>query len=100
MRHLARNEEIINKQKIWSKNTKEERLFRKVSVREVLKKQKLDCGLNSAGSEYGQTVNAAINPMKGGEFLDRLGGSKLLEMYCLLRNQILTLQYRHVFVYC
>jgi hypothetical protein len=69
MRHLARKEEIINKQKIWSKNTEEKRLFRKVSVREVLEKQKLDCGLNSAGSEYGQTVNTAINPLKAWNFL-------------------------------
>jgi len=88
MRHLARKEEIINKQKIWSKNTEEKRLFRKVRFREVLEKQKLDCGLNSAGSEYRQTVNAAINPLKSGELLDRLGGCELLKMYCLPRNQI------------
>ena len=54
-------------------------------------------GLNSAGSEYGPTVNLEMNSLKGGEFLDRLGGCKLLNMYCPLRNQILTLQHRHVF---
>jgi len=46
MRHLAREEEIINKPKIWSKNTEEKRPFRKFSVREVLMKEKLSCGLN------------------------------------------------------
>jgi len=39
MRRLARKEEIINKQKIWSKITEEKGPFRKVSVREVLKKR-------------------------------------------------------------
>jgi len=100
MRHLARREDIINKQKIWSKNTEEKKPFRKVSVREALKKQKLVCGLKSTGSEYGSTVNAATNPLKGGQFVGRLGGCKLLNMYCPLRNHILTLQYGLVFVYC
>lgn len=93
MRHLARKEEIINKQKIWSKNTEEKRPFRKISVREVLKKQKLGCGLNSAGFLYGPTVKAAMNPLKGGQFLDRLACCKLLKMHFPVRNQNLTLQY-------
>jgi len=100
MRHLARKEQIINKQKIWSKNTEEKRPFRKVSVRGALKKQTLGCGLNSTGSEYGPTVNVAMNLLKGGKFLGRLGGCKLLKMYCPLHNHILTLQYGIVFVYC
>jgi hypothetical protein len=100
MRHLALKEEIINKQKIWSKNTEEKRPFKKGNVGEVLKKQELVCGLNSTGSEYETTVNVAMNPFKDGEFLDRLGSCKLLKMYFPLRNQILTLQYRLVFVYC
>jgi hypothetical protein len=100
MRHLALKEEIINRQKIWSKNTEEKRTFRKASVKEMLKKRKMCCALNSASSEYGPTVNAALNPLKCGEFLDRLGGCKLLKKYCPLRNQILTLQYGLFFVYC
>jgi hypothetical protein len=100
MRHLTHEEEIVNKPKIWPKNTEEKRPFRRVGVREVLKKEKLGYGLNSARSEYGPTVNAAMNPLKGGEFLDRLGGFKLLKMYFPVQNQILTLQYGFVFVYC
>lgn len=63
-------------------------------------KQKLCCDLNSVASEYGPAVKAAMNPLKCGEFLDRRGSHKLLKMHCPLRNQILTLQYGLVFVYC
>jgi hypothetical protein len=85
-RHLSHKEGIINKQKIWSKNTEGKRHFKKTGVKEVLKKHKLCCGLYSAGSEYGQAVNAALNTLKGGEFLNRLRGCKFLKKYCPLRK--------------
>jgi hypothetical protein len=93
MRHLARKKEIINKQEIWSKNKEEKIHFRKASAKEALKKLKFGCGIYSAGSEYGPAVNAALNPLKGGKFIDKLGGCKLLKKHCPLRNQILPLQY-------